>query len=39
MPQSPWRRQDVMSKSEENGKIVTKVERVFMAPTDYSPLQ
>jgi NIPSNAP len=30
---------EVMSKSEENGKIVTKVERVFMDPTDYSPLQ
>lgn len=29
----------VMSKSEENGKIVTKVERVFMDPTDYSPLK
>jgi hypothetical protein len=30
---------DVMSKSEESGKIVTKVERVFIEPTDYSPLQ
>jgi hypothetical protein len=30
---------DVMSKSEENGKIVAKVERVFMESTEYSPLQ
>ncbi len=27
------------AKSEENGPLVAKVERVFMNPTDYSPLK
>lgn len=31
--------QKVSKASEENGKIVTKVESVFMDPTDYSPLK
>lgn len=32
-----WQR--VRNASEENGKLVVKVESVFMTPTDYSPLQ
>jgi hypothetical protein len=27
------------AESEKNGKLVTKVERVFMKPTDYSPMK
>jgi hypothetical protein len=31
--------QAAAKKSEENGKIVAKVESVFMSPTDYSPIK
>jgi hypothetical protein len=31
--------QAVRAKSEENGKLVAKVESVFMNPTDYSPIK
>ena len=31
--------QAARNKSEENGKIVTKVESVYMTPTDYSPIK
>ena len=31
--------QAVAKKSEENGKIVAKVESVYMSPTDYSPIK
>lgn len=31
--------QKVRAASEENGKIVTKVESVFVDPTDYSPMK
>jgi hypothetical protein len=31
--------QKARTKSEENGKLVTKVESVYMTPTDYSPIK
>ena len=31
--------QAARNKSEENGKLVTKVEQVYMTPTDYSPIK
>jgi hypothetical protein len=32
-----WKR--VREESEKNGKLVEKVESVFMSPTDYSPMK